>query len=232
MGLININSNKFDTSVQNYFALNNYQKQDPYTFWNNTQKEPEFNENLKLRYGQPEIRSESNLPEEKLIQLKQSPARQQISLTLKKCDDKVFNCTKKDCDKMNIIIESGIGDKFNFNELVDKFLISKTNKIISVIQGTDKLDTGNMTEIEMQAKANKFSQIVEQARAEIEAFRDLLDEGVELAKELSNENSSNKNKKDLNDKIIQYGQKFTAFVQSSTTNDTNSSKNTENKTNK
>ena len=133
---------------------------------------------------------------------------------------------------MNIIIESGIGDKFNFNELVDKFLISKTNKIIFVIQGTDKLDTGNMTEIEMQAKANKFSQIVEQARAEIEAFRNLLDEGVELAKEFSNENSSNKNKKDLNDKIIQYGQKFTAFVQSSTTNDTNSSKNTENKTNK
>ena len=115
MGLINFNSIKFNTNYQDNFALNNYLKQEQYPFWNNIPKTPQFNENLKLWYNKPEISSEVNLSEDKLIQLKQSPARQQISLALKKCDDKVFSCTKKDCDKMNIIIESGIGDRFNFN---------------------------------------------------------------------------------------------------------------------
>ena len=232
MSLINLDTINSCRYKQNNFSQNPIGQQDQFSFWNfkNSKQTPKFNENLKLRYDQPEIKSEENLPDDKLIKLKQSPARQQLSIILKKCDNKVFSISQKDCDMMNIITGSGIGDKFDFDGLTEKFSISKTKKIISVIQGISNLDTANMTEAEMQSKANEFEKIVEQEKTIMERFRILLNEGVELAKELSNKNLSNKDKANIDKKITQFGEKFSAFVLNSSTE--SSSSNSQNNQNK
>ena len=176
-----------------------------------------YSENLKQRFDKPEISSEADLPEGKLIELKQSPARQEISKILHSCDDKAFAIQDKEIDQMNLIIQSGIGKTFNFEEIMDKFLVNKTDRVISVIQGIDQLDTGKMTESEMKAKASEFSKIIEQEKVKMETFRKLLDEGAKLAKKvLSGE--KNTAKKELDKEIKEFGKKFTAFVQDATSN--------------
>lgn len=184
---------------------------------NNSFSQVSHSENLKQRFNQPEIASEANLPEEKLIELKQSPARQEISHILHSCDDKAFAIQDKEIKQINLIIQSGIGKIFNFDEIIDKFLVSKTDRVISVIQGINQLDTGKMTESEMKAKASEFSKIIEQEKSKMENFRKLLDEGAKLAKKvLSGEKDTDK--KELNNEIKEYGKKFTAFVQGATSN--------------
>lgn len=214
MSLINFKSIKnleFGYNFQENFSSKNADEYD-FHFKSNTSTTHEYNKNLKLRYGSPEIKSETNLPEDKLIKLKHSESRQKLSIILHECDNKCFSIQKQDEKLLNIIGHSGLLEKLNFEEQLDKILISKTNKIVSVIQGINQLDTENMTESEMESKAKEFSRIIETEKSSMARLRELLNEGAELAKQYTNpEKNSNEN---IEEKIRAYDEKFSKFAQS------------------
>lgn len=219
--------------IMNYELYNNYQPRIGYNNFNfgynfnfqmpNTT--PQYNENLKLIHNKPEIGSEANLPEDKLIELKQSPARQKLSVVLHECDNKCFSVTEQDIALINIIAHSGMDKLFNYEELLNSTLINKTEKIISVIQGIDKLDTANMTEAEMEAKADEFSKIIEHEKSEMATLRQLLAEGAELAKKYVNQNNDN----ELQNDIRKFGEKISSFAQNATADENTQTTETEEK---
>lgn len=222
MSLINFNT-LYTNTLPPYNSRQNDTHNNTYIFnYNSSKHENTYNENLKLRYNKPEISSEENLSEDKLEELKQSPARKRLSVALHECDNKCFSVTDKDAAMLNIIGNSVIVQRFNFCDLFEKMMQSNTQKIVSVIQGINQLDTGNMTESEMEAKADEFTKIVNQEKSKMETIRELLAEGVELAKQYEKTDDS-KEKAQLDASIKQFGNKFTAFAQNATAENTDSS---------
>lgn len=183
-----------------------------------------YNENLMLNNGRPEVGSETKLSNEELMRLKQSPARQKLSGILQKCNDKVLAIKEEDTDLINIINRSKIFEKFDFKKQLDKNLIGKTKKVISVIQGIYKLDTAHMTEEQMEAKVKEYSAIIDDAVEQMKTIRQFLFNGAQLAtKYMQSQVSGNKNC--LDSEIEQFGLNFTKFVEEGTTDSSKNKKN-------
>lgn len=214
MGLTNFNN---INTVSNSYSYINIQKNfcssnNNYNFDFSSDK-PAQKENLKLYNNRPEIASEAELSEEQLIKLKKSPARQELSKLLRECDSKEFSYQKSDTKLMRIIYDSGILGYKNIDTLINKILTAKTQKILTVINGINQLDTANMSEEEMQSKVKEFSEILDQARTSMKQWRDTMQETANLGQKIiENQNNNERN----NISIENVYQRFQKLAQNGT----------------
>lgn len=214
MGLTNFNN---INTVSNSYSYINIQKNfcssnNNYNFDFSSDK-PAQKENLKLYNNRPEIASEAELSEEQLIKLKKSPARQELSKLLRECDSKEFSYQESDTKLMRIIYDSGILGYKNIDTLINKILTAKTQKILTVINGINQLDTANMSEEEMQSKVKEFSEILDQARTSMKQWRDTMQETANLGQKIiENQNNNERN----NISIENVYQRFQKLAQNGT----------------
>ena len=216
MGLINFKnintvSNSYSyINIQNNFFSSNNNYNINFDF---SSDKPAQKENLKLYNNRPEIASEAELSEEQLIKLKKSPARQELSKLLRECDSEEFSYQRSDTKLKKIIYDSGILGYKNIDTLIDKILIAKTQKILTVINGINQLDTANMSEEEMQSKVKEFSEILGQARTSMKQWRDTMQEAANLGQKIiENQNNNERN----NISIENVYQKFQKLAQNGT----------------
>lgn len=166
-------------------------------------------QNLRCIDGKPEIYSETNLSDEDLDRLSHSAARQDLSIILRSCYDDSFSVTDKDAQMMTIIHNSAIP---GWDEMVEnkfgKILQQKTKDNVEIIQEITSLETGKMSEDEMQSKAYELKNKLEKANNVMQEFRQLLEEGVEIAKEYQKD----KNNPELNEKIKMFENKVDSLA--------------------
>ncbi len=169
--------------------------------------------NLRCIEGKPEIYSEADLSEEDLDRLSHSAARQDLSIILRSCYDDSFSVTEKDGQMMTIIHNSMIPgwDEMAENKF-GKILQQMTKDNVEIIQEITNLETGKMSEAEMQSKANELKNKLENAKNAMQEFRQLLQEGAEIAKEYQKD----KNNPELNEKIKKFENKVDSLASEGT----------------
>lgn len=114
---------------------------------------------------------------------------------------------------MRIIYDSGILGYKNIDTLINKILTAKTQKILTVINGINQLDTANMSEEEMQSKVKEFSEILDQARTSMKQWRDTMQETANLGQKIiENQNNNERN----NISIENVYQRFQKLAQNGT----------------
>ena len=214
MGLTNFNNINTVSNSYSYINIHNNfcSSNNNYNFDFSSDK-PAQKENLKLYNNRPEIASEAELSEEQLIKLKKSPARQELSKLLRECDSEEFSYQRSDTKLKKIIYDSGILGYKNIDTLIDKILIAKTQKILTVINGINQLDTANMSEEEMRSKVKEFSEILDQARTSMKQWRDTMQETANLGQKIiENQNNNERN----NISIENVYQRFQKLAQNGT----------------
>lgn len=101
----------------------------------------------------------------------------------------------------------------NIDTLINKILTAKTQKILTVINGINQLDTANMSEEEMQSKVKEFSEILGQARTSMKQWRDTMQETANLGQKIiENQNNNERN----NISIENVYQRFQKLAQNGT----------------